>query len=230
MARPTVSVDRAYVDAVAIAGGVPILLPPVDPDVVSDLVDGIDGLVLSGGGDVDPARYGAERAPETGGVDPARDASELALVPCAEDRGIPLLAVCRGMQVLNVAHGGTLLQHVPHVTHTEHLDVAHWDVAANPVTVEEGSRLHELCGERHLSVNSLHHQAVDRVGSGLRVTAHDEDGIVEALESTTDDAVLGVQWHPELLIDEPEHEALFVWLVNHASARISGAEAGRRER
>lgn len=217
--RPIVSLDVAYVDAVTVAGGVPVLLPTVDDGLADDVMGALDGLILSGGGDVNPACYGAEPAPETGGVDPARDAFELAALAAAEDRGLPVLAVCRGMQVLNVAHGGTLLQHVPDVTHTEHKDVEHWNVSANPVTVERGSQLHDLCGGTHLTVNSLHHQAIDELGSGLRVTALDEDDIVEAVEPIGDERVIGVQWHPELLIAEPEHEALFVWLVNRARSR-----------
>lgn len=217
--RPLVTLDAAYVEAIAIAGGTPVLLPPVEPGHARDVVAALDGLVLSGGGDIDPSCYGAEPAPETAGVDQARDAFELAVLPAAERARLPVLAVCRGMQVLNVSRGGTLFQHVPHLTPSEHKDVENWDVSANPVTVEEGSRLHDLGGGRHLTVNSLHHQAVDRLGRDLRVTALDEDGIVEAIESTDGQAVIGVQWHPELLIAEPEHEALFVWLVNEAGER-----------
>ncbi len=208
----------SYVAAVTRAGGAPLLVPTLPPELVDDALVGLDGLVLSGGGDVDPARYGADPHPETSGVNAARDAWELALVVAALDRDLPVLAICRGLQVLNVARGGTLLQHVPEATHREHHDVDHWNIAANPVTVERDSRLHGLCGSTHLSVNSLHHQAVDRLGAGLRVTALDEDGIVEAVEAVGDEVLLGVQWHPELLIDEPEHEALFLWLVNHAAS------------
>lgn len=214
--RPTVSLDTAYVDATAVAGGAPTLLPNTDPDLAAVLLDGVDGVILSGGADVDPARYGADAAPETTVADPARDAFELAVLEAAEARGMPVLAVCRGMQVLNVHRGGTLIQHVPHVTHTEHRDVEHWDVSANPVTLVEGSQVHGLAGGVKVTVNSLHHQAVDQLGRGLRCTAVDEDGIVEAVEDAGGRPVIGVQWHPELLLAEPFHEALFVWLVNRA--------------
>ncbi len=219
--RPLVTLDAAYVEAVVIAGGTPVLLPPVDAAHVGDMVGGLDALLLSGGGDIDPTCYGAERTPETEGVDQARDAFEFALLDAAQDVGLPVLAVCRGMQVLNVSRGGTLLQHVPHVTHNEHKDTENWDVSANPVAIDEGTRLHQLCGGRHLTVNSLHHQAVDRLGANLRCTARDADGIVEAIEATDDRSIIGVQWHPELLISEPEHEALFVWLVNEANGRVA---------
>jgi len=228
--RPIASLDVGYVDAVVIAGGAPVLLPTVRADRAADTTRDLDALVLSGGGDIEPSRYGAEPAPETDGVDPERDEFELAALAAAEEQGLPVLAVCRGMQLLNVARGGTLIQHVPDVTHTEHRDVEHWNVSANPVTVVADTRLHELCGGTHLTVNSLHHQAVDRVGSGLRITAVDEDDIIEAIEPTDDAPILGVQWHPELIIHEPEHEALFVWLVNQACARsdlLDAALTGR---
>lgn len=217
--RPIVSLDVAYVDAVTIAGGLPVLLPTVGEDLAEEAVGSLDGLILSGGGDIDPACYGAEPAPETDGIDRARDAFEMAAIKAAEDRGLPVLAVCRGMQVLNVARGGTLIQHVPEITDTEHKDVEHWDVAANPVTVERDSQLHALSGGTHLLVNSLHHQAIDQLGSDLQVTAVDDDGIIEAVEPVGGEPIVGVQWHPELLIHEPEHEALFVWLVNRARDR-----------
>lgn len=215
--RPTVSLDRAYVEAVTVGGGAPLLVPTTEPTLADAVVAGLDGLVLSGGGDVDPASYGATPQAETAGVRPERDASELAVFDAARRRGLPVLAICRGMQVLNVAHGGTLLQHVPDVTHTEHLDVEHWDVSANPVTVQEGTQLHGIVGVSHLTVNSLHHQAVDQLGAGLRCTAVDEDGIIEGIEPIDGAPVIGVQWHPEMLTAEPAHQALFVWLVNRAA-------------
>lgn len=231
--RPIVSLDVGYVDAVVTAGGAPVLLPTVPAERAPDAVRDLDALVLTGGGDVDPSRYGAEPAPDTEGVDPERDEFELAALASAEEQGLPVLAICRGMQLLNVARGGTLIQHVPDVTHTEHRDVAHWNVSANRVTVVPDTRLHELCGGTQLTVNSLHHQAIDEVGSGLRITAVDEDDLIEAIEPTGDAPILGVQWHPELLIHEPEHEALFVWLVNQACERsdlLDAALTGSDER
>ena len=216
--RPTVSLDTAYVEATTVAGGLPVLLPNVSPELAEELVDPLDALILSGGADVDPARYGAARAPETKPADAARDAFELAAIEAAIARRLPVLAICRGMQVLNVAHGGTLIQHVPHVTETEHKDIVNWNVSANPVTVFDGTCLHGLLGMSHITVNSLHHQAVDRLADGFRCSATDEDGIIEAIEPVDGSPVLGVQWHPELLIAEPVHQALFTWLVNCAKS------------
>lgn len=217
--RPLASLDVAYVEAVAMAGGAPLLLPTVDEALVPRVLDGLDAVILSGGGDVDPARYGAEPDPETGGVHEGRDAFELAIVHEARERDLPVLAICRGLQVLNVALGGTLHQHVPRITHHRHKDPDNWDVSASPVTVEEGTRLHGIVGGTQITVNSLHHQSADRLGEGLRCVAVDGDDIVEAIEPTDDSAVLGVQWHPELLTGEPVHAALFHWLVNRALER-----------
>ena len=219
--RPLFSLDGAYVDAVAVAGGCPVLLPAVDPSLVGAVVDGLDGLVLSGGADVDPAHYGAEQHAETRPAHPRRDAFELELVREARARELPILAVCRGMQVLNVACGGSLIQHVPDQAQHDHLDVVHWDVAAHPVTITPGTVLHDLVGHTQITINSLHHQACDRVADGFHVSAVDADGIVEAIEHRDRSPVLGVQWHPELLQDEPTHHALFVWVVNRACDRRS---------
>ena len=219
--RPNASLDTAYVDAVAGAGGMPLLLPNLDPALASDVVADLDGLVLSGGADVHPSHYGADAHPETNPADPIRDAFELAAVRAAQEQGVPVLAVCRGMQVLNVANGGTLLQHVPDVTHHEHKDIENWAVSANPVRVVEGTQLHDLVGGTQLTVNSLHHQAVDRVADGFRCAAEDTESIVEAIEPVDGSPVIGVQWHPELLVAEPVHAALFVWLVNRAGDRAA---------
>ena len=219
--RPNASLDTAYVDATLVAGGMPVLLPSIDPALAAEVVGGLDGLVLSGGADVHPSHYGAELDPRTNPADSVRDAFELAVVRAAQQQGVPVLAVCRGMQVLNVANGGTLIQHVPDVTHSEHTDITNWAVSANPVSVLEGSQLHELVGGSRLTVNSLHHQAVDRVGHGFRCVAEDTDSIIEAIEPVDGSPVIGVQWHPELLMSEPEHEALFVWLVNRARDRAA---------
>jgi putative glutamine amidotransferase len=217
--RPNASLDTAYVDATAVAGGLPLLLPALPVELAPDVVRELDGLILSGGADVDPARYGADPHPSTQPADAVRDAFEIAVVRAAIDQQVPVLAVCRGMQVLNVACGGTLIQHVPDVTRHEHTDIERWDVSANPVTVADGTLLHDVVGLSHLTVNSLHHQAVDEVADGFRVSAVDEVGIVEAIEPVDGRPVLGVQWHPELLQREPVHEALFVWLVNRARDR-----------
>jgi putative glutamine amidotransferase len=215
------ALDRANVTGVVQAGGMPLVLPVLDPAEAEAAVSCLDGLLLSGGGDVDPAAYGCPPLPEVAGVDRGRDAWELALVRAALAQGVPVLGVCRGAQVVNVAAGGTLIGHLPLVTDLEH---CRKDRAAEPVhavRVLAGSRLREATGLDRMGVNSLHHQAVGTVGAGLRPVGWSDDGTVEAVEGTDGHRVLGVQWHPELLLDEPGHAALFDWLV--AEARVLAA-------
>ncbi len=214
------ALDRANVTAVVEAGGMPFVLPVLDPAEAEAAVSCLDGLLLSGGGDVDPAVYGCPALPEVQGVDTGRDAWELALVRAALARDLPVLGICRGAQVLNVGAGGTLIQHLPLVSDLQH---CRKDQAATPVhgvRVLDGSRLQAAMGVGLglLGVNSLHHQAVGTVGAGLRATGWAEDGTIEAVEGEDGRRLLGVQWHPELLVGEPGHAALFGWLV---------AEAGR---
>mgnify|MGYP000156119120 CR=1 FL=1 len=206
--RATAAAGQAYVDAVSAAGGFPVLLPVLDPAVADDAIAAIDGLVLIGGGDVDPGRYGQTAAPEVYGIDVERDAWELALVAAAP-AALPVLAICRGMQVLNVARGGTLVQHVPgHADRERKHEVVH-DVEIVPDT-----RLALITGAHRLGVNTIHHQAVDDIGTGLRIAATAPDGTVEAVEARDGSPVLAVQWHPELLQDRPRQQLLFRWLVD----------------
>ncbi|MBW3601756.1 MAG: gamma-glutamyl-gamma-aminobutyrate hydrolase family protein [Actinobacteria bacterium] len=211
--RPVDLLDRAYVDAVTLAGGLALLLPTVSPDLAAALVATLDGLVLSGGGDVDPACYGAERQPETAGVREDRDVFELACVREARAVGLPTLCVCRGAQVLNVSCGGTLVQHLTDPTHK---DVVSWHAGSHAVRVQEGTRLAQVLGARELAVNSLHHQAVEQLGDGLRASAFDPAGLVEAIEPVADEPLIGVQWHPEMMADDGASGALFSWLVELA--------------
>src|SRR3982751_2175613 len=212
--RPVEQVNQSYVDAVVQAGGLPFVLPVLDSDDAGAALLALDGLLVTGGGDVEPSLYGALPVPEVYGLDPARDASELALVRAAARAGVPVLGICRGAQVLNVAFGGSLVQHVPAITRVDHCrrDRAHELV--HDVKIDPASLLASVAGGTALGVNSLHHQAVDRLGAGLRAVAWSPDGVVEGLES--DDVfarLLGVQWHPELLVDHRAHERLFTWLV-----------------
>ncbi|MEV6118251.1 gamma-glutamyl-gamma-aminobutyrate hydrolase family protein [Streptomyces sp. NPDC052109] len=174
------------------AGGLAAMLPPDAPDRAARTVARLDGLVIAGGPDVDPARYGAERDPRTGPPAPARDAWELALIEAALEAGTPVLGICRGMQLLNVALGGTLVQHL--AGHAEVVGV----FGGHPVKPVPGSLYAGIVPEE-LTVPTYHHQAVDRLGAGLVPSAHAADGTVEAVELPADRGwVLGVQWHPEM--------------------------------
>ena len=214
--RPVESVNRVYVDAIVRAGGIPFVLPVLDPGDASLALLALDGLLLTGGGDVDPARYGAAPVAEVYGVDRGRDSFEAALVVAAAQAGLPVLGICRGTQILNVALGGTLHQHVPAVSGRDHClrDRAH-DLV-HDVRITGGTLLAEVAGASGIGVNSLHHQAVDRAGAGLRIVAWSDDGIVEGIESDGFGRFLGVQWHPELLAGHAAHERLFTWLVTEA--------------
>jgi putative glutamine amidotransferase len=170
--------------------------------------------VLSGGGDVDPARYGQRAVPEVYGVDQERDEWEIALACAALDRAMPVLAICRGAQVLNVACGGTLVQDLASVTPTSHRDAERSRELVHHVAVEPDSRLHHVLQVDAIGVNTLHHQAVDDVGHGLRVVARDDEGTIEAIETIDDRPVLGVQWHPELLFAHAVHRQLFLWIAD----------------
>jgi gamma-glutamyl-gamma-aminobutyrate hydrolase PuuD len=184
-----------YADAVLRAGGVPVLLPP-DP-VAAGAVDRLDAVVLSGGADVDPGHYGAARDPHTGPARPDRDATELAVLHRALERRIPVLGVCRGIQVLNIGLGGTLRQHIPDgVGHTGH-NPRPGVYGTVDVQLEQGSRVRRAVGG-HVRVQCHHHQGLDRLADGLVVTGLAADGTIEAVELADRDFVVGVQWHPEM--------------------------------
>ena len=192
-----------YIAAIHRAGGLAVMIPPDpeferDPDQVLDL---IDGLILAGGNDIDPSAYGAEPHPETNGTVPERDQSELALVRRAWERDMPVLGICRGMQLLNVSRGGTLLQHLPdEVGHADHrINPGSFDGADHDVELDPESLAARAAGEEVHVTKSHHHQGVDVVGEGLRVTGHSAlgDELPEAVEAPDRRFVLGVQWHPE---------------------------------
>ena len=205
-----VLVPTAYVRAVERAGGRALVIPPTDGSNGETLAV-LDGLVFSGGGDIDPDAYGAEAHDETRGVNAKRDEAELALLRAALERDMPVLAVCRGSQVLNVALGGDLVQHLPElVGHDRHLHTP-GEFADHDVRVVEATRVGAILGDR-APVKSHHHQAFGRLGRNLREAAWAEDGTVEAIEDPTRRFAVGVLWHPE----EGEDLALFEALVDEA--------------
>ncbi len=203
-----------YPHSVALAGGLPVELTR-DADV-QGILDRIDGLILSGGADVDPSHYNSEPDQNLGPLEIDRDEWELALLSGARERGLPVLAICRGFQLVNVAFGGTLHQHVELEDGSGH---PQWDVSGRTIThdvhVVANTLASNLFGQV-LGVNSLHHQTVDRVGTGLVVSATAPDGVVEGLE-TPDGSLLAVQWHPELL---KAPDPSFQWVVREASNRL----------
>lgn len=201
-----------YATAIADAGGLPVFLP-LGTDVAA-AADHLDGLLLAGGADIDPARYGAERDPHVVVVEPERDDFEFALLDTAIRHEVPVLGICRGLQVVNVFHGGTLHQHI--AAH-DRFDIGTTGIA-HPVDLVTGTTLGRLYGERAM-VNSLHHQSVDRLGDELRIAARAPDGGVEGVERG--DALVAVQWHPEMMTGSSD-DPLFRWLVDRAHRR-SGA-------
>jgi len=204
-------VPADYVRAVERAGGRALLVPPA-ADGVQETLDAVDGLVFSGGADLNPELYGQEPHAQTSGVVEERDRAELALLEAALARDMPVLAICRGSQVLNVARGGDLVQHLPDVVGDEKHKHTPGAFADHDVTLEEGTRLSALLGD-HAPVKSHHHQGFGRVGEGLRVAAHAEDGTIEAVEDPSHRFALGVLWHPEA----GEDMKLFEELVREAA-------------
>jgi len=210
---PAALVPWFYVESVERAGGRPLLVPP-SADGVEETIAALDGLVLSGGIDIDPTQYEQDPHPTTDPAQRRRDEAELALLRAALDHDLPTLAICRGFQLLNVLRGGDLVQHLPevlgHEGHREQLGV----FSEHPVEVKEGTRLAGILGARHPSVRSHHHQGVGRVGEGLVETAWAEDGTLEGLEDPEKRFAVGVLWHPEM---EDEDKRLFEALVAEAA-------------
>ena len=220
---PRHSISKAYSEAVYKAGGTPVILPFFG-DLAANMLDLIDGLILTGGADIDPARFGDDEVhPKTYDILPDRDEAEIELTRGALARDLPILGICRGIQVLNVAMGGTLYQDVPdqfsaEIEHRQHEEAIPADEAGHTVTVEPGSLLERTYGEESIPVNSFHHQAVKDVAPGLVATGASEDGLIEAVESPDRAFVLGVQWHPELMFARHErHVAPFAALVEAAA-------------
>jgi putative glutamine amidotransferase len=217
---------RAYADAVARAGGLPLLLPPL-PGLVAGALARLDGLIIAGGPDVDPARYGAEPGPDTQPPHQARDAAESQFLAAATRLGLPVLGICRGLQVMNVTRGGTLIQHLPGVTGSAVHCPGPGRYGRHDVTAVPGTLLAAALapGGPVVSVPTYHHQAIDVLGAGLVVSACAADGVIEAIEDPALPFWLGVQWHPEAGDDL----SLFAALVARAGqAACSGTPADRR--
>ena len=216
---PAALIPLSYVESVQRAGGRPLIVPPVDGGV-EETLDALDGLILSGGADIGPDVYGQDSHPETAMVQPERDRAELALLEAALAREMPVLAICRGMQLLNIVHGGDLHQHLPElVGHERHREVP-GTFSLHDVRIASGTKTGEILGE-HSGVHSSHHQGLGRIGDDLTVVGWAEDGSIEAIEDPAHRFALGVLWHPE----EDEDKRLFEALV--AQARAYREERGR---
>jgi putative glutamine amidotransferase len=208
--QPAALIPLEYVEAVERVGGRALLIPP-SLDGIEETLDALDGVVFSGGPDLDPGLYGSEAHPETNNVRPERDRAELALLEAVLARDMPVLAVCRGSQILNVARGGDLVQHLPEVVGDEKHKQTPGVFADHDVDVKEGTQLGSLLGDR-APVKSHHHQGFGKIGEGLTVSAEADDGTIEAVEDPERRFALGVLWHPEV----GEDTTLFESLVEEA--------------
>jgi putative glutamine amidotransferase len=220
----TLTVRSTYIRAVDAAGGIPVLIPLfIPPDRLRQLHERLSGILLTGGGDIDPSYYGAEMSPFTAGIDTARDEVEFQLVRWAIEDNKPLLGICRGHQMLNVALGGTLIQdireEIKNALRHDLMGDEWFSRKVHDVTVQAGSKLQEALAiaETYLTVNSLHHQAVNEVGAGLEMVGRADDGVIEALEMPGQRFVVSVQWHPEALFEQNyPHRHLFEAFVRAA--------------
>ena len=220
-----------YLRGLEAAGGLPLVMPPLDEDAIEPLLDRCDGICLSGGPDLDPDVYGARPHPELGPTEPGLDRFELAVAAGADARALPIFAICRGTQALNVVRGGTLHQHLPdrssEIAHRQKLP---GNQATHPVAIEPGSALERIVGEREIDVNSFHHQAIERLGEGLEVTALAPDGTIEAVEDPDRPFLIGVQWHAETLVHRGYEAALFRSFVEACAREADSLDrAGGRE-
>jgi putative glutamine amidotransferase len=236
--RDRAFVYTTYIESLVRAGAVPVLIPP-QPENAADVLDGLDGIVLAGGDDCDPSEYGEEKHPSCEPMDPRRQRNDVGLAKLARERGIPTLGICLGVQVMNVAAGGTLIQDIGSAIET---DIDHAsepsDRHRHEVHIDSSTKLGRILGARELNVNSSHHQAVGRVASGLNIAAQAPDGVVEALEDPSHPFYVGVQWHPEDMPGESSASALFGAFVEaareeaarkHARTKLSPVGAAQSE-
>lgn len=227
-AEVELALNLTYPAAIEHAGGVPVIIPPLLPDAISSLLTGLDGLLLTGGPDLHPSLYGAEPHERLGPTEQEIDVFELALIDAAQREGLPVLCICRGMQLLNVARGGTLVQDLPtqrpgDVVHRQKVPGR---IATHHVSLRRDSEVAALLGRDEIEVNSFHHQAIDRLGRDLRVVGEAADGVIEAVEATDGQFIVGVQWHAESLVETPEQRTLLGAFIKAAGeGRGRGAVA-----
>ena len=222
--RREMALGLTYVQAIERAGGLPVVLPPLGPAAIDPLLDRLQGLCLTGGPDLDPATYGQRAGEHLGPTWTDLDFFELAVARGGDARGLPILAICRGMQALNVARGGTLHQHLSR-NGIAHRQAEPAEQPTHTVRIEFPTKLAATVGRETAEVNSFHHQAVDRLGAGLRPVAWAADGVVEGVEAQDREFALGVQWHAECLIDRDEDLALFANFVEAAGAHTRVGQA-----
>jgi putative glutamine amidotransferase len=228
--RHEMALGLTYLRAIERAGGIPVVMPPLRPEAIEPLLERVDGICLSGGPDLDPVTYEEPRHPELGPTEVDLDRFEIEVATAADQRGKPILAICRGAQAINVARGGKLIQHIPDrqdsgdAGHISHRQDAAGDVVTHEVEVEPSSLLAGILGTNHVTVNSFHHQAADALGRGLIPVAWAPDGILEGVEDPSRRFLVGVQWHAETLVDRPEQLGLFRAFVE-ASADAAKAAA-----
>ena len=224
--RPEMALGLTYLRAIEGAGGLPVVLPPLPPDAIGPLLDGLDGICLSGGPDLDPAEYGQDPHDALGPTWRDLDIAEFGVAREADSRGMPILAICRGAQALNVARRGTLFQHLSdrYGEEVEHRQKEIGSKPIHPVEIDPDSRLAKALGATSIEVNSFHHQAADQIGRGLRAVAFSPDGVIEAIEAPGSRFVVGVQWHAESLTDRPEQANLFRAFVDAARSAAASEQ------
>jgi putative glutamine amidotransferase len=219
----TISLETQYIESAARAGAAVVILPGnIDDESAAAAVATLDGIILSGGGDVMPLAYGQEPHPASLLQDPARDAAELAVIHAALAKNIPILGICRGIQILNVAMGGTLIQDIPSQVPNacQHYSRAEGTTGMHTLDIVPNTLLARILGQPTLPVNSYHHQAIAQLGKGLRINARAKDGIIEGIESDDGRPILAVQCHPEAAAAvNPAMQALFAWLCDTAMSR-----------
>ena len=220
--RHEMALGLTYMKAIEAAGGMPVVIPPLDMTLIEPLLDRVDGICLSGGPDLDPDTYGQEPDRHLGPTEPDLDRFELAIASAADQRDLPILAICRGTQALNVVRGGTLVQHLPdHLPEAgafAHRQRLPGNQPSHRIRLDPTGRLAATIGPVETGVNSFHHQAIDRLGRDLAATAWAPDGTIEAIEDASRRYLIGVQWHAELMIDRREEQELFRSFVKAAAA------------